>query len=327
MKNSLLPHIEIILPIFNEQENIPLLVKALDSVALKLKTEVEVSYLFVNDGSEDKSNEILSGLHQARGDVRVVELIHNFGHAAALSAGIDHFEGDAAIVMDADLQDSPEALIGMVTAWKKGAKTVVIERGERAEGNRWAFKTFYFLFHKLARNLPPINFGTHCLLDKTVVERLRGLREKNRYFPGLVAYSSGSITPIRFDRHARANGTSRVGTWGLINLAVTACLSFSNVPVRLVSVFGLLCSLVAAATGLTIVGIKIFSDRAIPGWASIMTASMLSSGIQLFCIGLIGEYVARMYEEVKGRPSYLVQNVLEKKGTKKVALIPKLNCV
>ena len=155
MKTQNTPHIEVILPVYNEVRNLLPLLKALDRVASALKDEARMTYLFVNDGSRDGSWELLYRLHKERDDVRVVDLIHNFGHSAALSAGVDHFHADIAVVMDADMQDAPDAILEMLAAWKKGAKTIVAERGERKERNRWAFKTFYYLFHKLAKNMPP----------------------------------------------------------------------------------------------------------------------------------------------------------------------------
>ncbi len=318
MKNHV-THIEVVLPVYNEVRNLLPLLKGLDKVAASLKDEARMTYLFVNDGSRDGSWELLYRLHKERSDVRVVDLIHNFGHSAALCAGVDHFDADVAVFMDADMQDTPDAIIEMLAAWKKGAKTVVAERGERKERNRWAFRAFYYIFHKLAKNLPPIDFGTHCLLDRGVVERIRLLPERNRYFPGLVSFASDEITAIPVDRLARKHGKSRVGLIGLVNLAITACLSFSNTPVRLVSVLGLICSAAAISVGCFIMAVKVLTTKAIPGWASIMTALAFGNGIQLFCMGLIGEYIARIYDEVKERPLYLVGRVLERKAAKKSA--------
>ncbi len=303
------PHIEILLPIFNEVANLVPLTRELDRVISHIKHEVDVSYLFINDGSSDGSTELLHRMAKQRTDMRVVDLIHNFGHSAALACGIDHFQGDALCIMDADLQDSPDALVALYEAWKEGAKTVVAERGERKERSRFFFKLFYYLLHKVARQLPPMNFGTHCLLDADVVARLKALPEKNRYLPGLVAYASGPVAAVRVDRNSRLHGTSRVGSWGLIQLAITALLSFSIVPIRMVSLFGILCSAVAIGAGSTIIAVKLFTDLAIPGWASMMTTVFFASGIQLLCLGLIGEYVARIYEEVKQRPLYLVGSI------------------
>lgn len=308
---SQLPHIEVILPIYNEAENIPLLIKQLDRVTENLAREARVTYLFVNDGSSDGSRDLLLSLVQQRNDIRVVDLIHNFGHGAALAAGVDHFQGDIAVLMDADLQDNPQALRAMFEQWKSGNTTIVAERGKRQEKTRIFFKAFYYLLHKTTKQIPPVAFGTHCLLDKSVINRMRQLKERNRYFPGLVTFSSDKITPVVVDRDARQHGESRVGAMGLINLAVTALLSFSSTPVKMVSVLGLICACGAIFAGLCIVGIKIFTEKAIPGWASLMTAMAFGSGIQLLCLGIIGEYIARIYDEVKQRPLYLVDQVYD----------------
>lgn len=304
-----LPHIEIVLPIYNEIENLPILLAECDRAIALLKGQATVSYLFINDGSSDGSKEALDALYLNRRDVRVMHLLHNFGHTAAIAAGIEYFQGDIALVMDADLQDPPSSMVPMFEAWKKGAETVVAERGDRKEVTAVLFNTFYYLLHKVARGLPPVNFGTHSMLDKSVVNRIKKLKERNRYFPGLVALSSTKVTPITIDRGARAHGRSRVGTFGLINLASNAFLSFSTVPVRLVSWFGLLVSLGALIFGTSIVCIKLFTDKAIPGWASTMSLIAFSTGTQLLCLGIIGEYIARIYDEVKERPLFLVDEV------------------
>lgn len=305
------PHIEIILPIFNEVKNIPILIKRVDAVKQLMTTEAHVSFLFINDGSKDGSAELLNRLHAERNDIRVVHLVHNFGHGPALACGVENFRGDIALFMDADLQDPPEAIPEMFQAWKQGAKTVVAERSSRSESNKVLFNTFYFLLHKIAPTLPPVNFGTHCLLDSIVIERIKQLKEKNRYFPGLVGFASSKVEAVPVHRLKRNEGSSRVGIKGLVHLAVTAFLSFSSMPVRLVSFLGLLASLTALASGSVIVSIKLFTNLAIPGWASTMSALAFGSGIQLLCLGIIGEYIARIYDEVKQRPLYLVDTVLE----------------
>lgn len=314
MKLNRPAHIEVILPVYNEIKTLIPLVKALDAVQVQLKEEANLTYLFIDDGSTDGSRALLERIYRDRTDVRVIHLLHNFGHHHAISAGIHHFEGDIAVVMDSDLQDSPTAIIDMFQAWKSGQKTVVAERGERPEKNSWAFNLFYFFFHRLSPQLPPINFGTHCLLDRTVVLRLRDLKERNRYFPGLVGFTSAQVHPLTLERDSRKDGKSRVGFLGLVNLAITAFLSFSNLPIRFVSILGLASATGAIFCGCTIVLIKILTDRAIPGWASMMSAVAFASGLQLLCLGIIGEYVARIFEEVKGRPLFLVEKILEKKA-------------
>lgn len=307
-------HIEVILPVLNEVKNILPLLKQFDQVAHALGSQARLTYLFVNDGSTDGTKQLLHRLFREREDLRILDFVHNFGHNSALAAGMDYFDADVALVMDADLQDDPKSLLHMFAAWQKGAKTVVAERGQRDEKMNGAFKAFYYLLHQTAPSLPSFNFGTHCLLDRTVVERLRLVREKHRYFPGLVSYVSKDIQHIRFDRADRANGNSRVGWLGRAKLAATALTSFSSAPVRLVAIVGTSCAAAAFAGGVYIIGVKLFTERAIPGWASTMTAIAFASSIQLLCLGVLGEYVARIYDEVKQRPLYLIDRMLEKKA-------------
>ena len=311
------PEIEVILPVFNEVKNILPLVRQLDNAFASFASEVIVTYVFVNDGSTDGSTEMLHALHRDRKDVKVIDLIHNFGHASAITCGIENFNSDIAILMDSDLQDDPDSVETMYRAWKKGAKTVVAERLKRKEKTRLLFGAFYFLLHKVNRSLPPINFGTHCLLDRSVVQRIQKLSEKNRYFPGLVSFSSSKIHAIPMNRNARAAGSSRVGFIGLINLALSAFLSFSTVPIRLVSFLGFGTSLLGFTAASVVTYVKLFTDEAIPGWASTISSIGLTSGVQLLCLGIIGEYVGRIYDEVKDRPAYLIDNVLEPESRKK----------
>ena len=313
------PHLEILLPVYNEQEVIKPLVHELDEVLESLRGEFQINFLIRNDGSSDRTGEILNEISETRDDVRIVNLLHNFGHAAALQAGLDHFEGDLCLLMDADLQDSPNVIPELVEKWKRGAKTIVVERGERGESNSWAFKLFYAIYHRLAKKMPSIDFGTFSLLDASTVVRLKQLGEQSRYFPGLVAYASGPLESVKARRRPRGAGDSRVGLGGLIQLAITACLSFSHIPIRLVSFLGFLSSAFALTVGMSIIAIKILTTKAIPGWASIMTATAISSGVQLLCLGLMGEYLSRIFQEVKSRPLYFVGDVQEKNSRRKAA--------
>jgi dolichol-phosphate mannosyltransferase len=299
-------HIEIVLPVFNEQANIGPLVQALDTATAQLKHRFRFSYLFINDGSTDGSRALIEKLCEKRADIRAIHLIHNFGHSAAIRCGLEHADGDAVVLMDADLQDSPDALPQMVAAWDEGATTVVAVRGKRQERHRLLFHLFYFILRRLSPGHPP--FGPFCLLDRSVVVRLRTLSESNRYFPNLVKFASASITTVRVDRNARRHGSSGFGWRGHVSLAITAFLSASNFPVRLASLMGALCSFLALSTLSVILGIRLFTDVAVPGWAPIMIVVFFVSGVQLLCLGVIGEYIARIYEEIKQRPAYFVES-------------------
>ncbi len=316
MKKRTLPHIEVVLPIFNEVKNILPLVDQLDAVKRQLAEQASMSYLFVDDGSIDGSNELLQRLFRERDDIRIVDLIHNFGHGAGITCGLKYFKGDIAILMDADLQDDPAAIPEMFAKWKQGARTVVAERGTRKERNQFLFRAFYFVLHKITRAIPPIQFGTFSLLDRSVVGRFMHLRERNRYFPGLLSYASEQIHSVRVNRNPRAHGKSRVGTLGLVQLAITAFVSFSSTPIRVVSFLGLMAAAGAFFAAFAIISVRLFTEHAIPGWASTMTAVAFASAVQLLCLGIIGEYVARMYDEVKRRPLFLVDKIYEKRTEK-----------
>ncbi|NDG27660.1 MAG: glycosyltransferase [Proteobacteria bacterium] len=164
------PHIEAVIPVYNEVDSLPMLIQGLDHAKTCLQDDASFSYLFINDGSTDGTTQLLKTLNAQRTDIRVVELLHNFGHSAALACGLEHFRGDVALFMDADLQDPPSALAPLFYQWQQGAKTVVVERGKRPEKHGFLFRAFYYLLRKTSRTLPPINFGTHSLLDKSVVD-------------------------------------------------------------------------------------------------------------------------------------------------------------
>jgi dolichol-phosphate mannosyltransferase len=308
-----IPRIEVVLPIFNEEQNIPILLRELDVVTEKLSGRAKLQYLFINDASTDGSTRLLRQVHARRNDVRVVELLRNFGHGGAVHCGIEHFDGDIAVFMDADLQDSPGIIVDMFEAWEKGEHTVVADRVARKERIRVFIKVFYFLLNRIAKLPNRINFGTFCLLDRSVVERMRQLKERNPYFPGLVILSSARLFPISTSRNARIHGNSRMGLRRQIRLALIALVSYSSTPVHIVSGIGMLSSLGAMAAGVVIICEKLFTDKAIPGWASILTAVFFASGVQLMCLGIIGEYIARVYDEVKGRPMYFIGQIFERK--------------
>lgn len=318
MKN--LPRLEVILPIYNEQENIPLVMAELDKVAGRLSDRAQMTFCFVNDGSSDGSTQMLRELHETRNDVSVIELVRNFGHGSAVLAGIEHSTADAVAVMDADLQDSPELFYQMFNAWERGEKTVVAERTDRSESNRIVFKAFYRLLNLMAKTPTAINFGSHCILDRSIVQRLVQLKERSRFFPGLVSLCSGKICAIPSKRSKRARGASKTGLRGQIQYALIAIIGFSSMPVRMVTAVGFLSAAASICVGMTILGIKLFTDYAIPGWASVMVATSFSCGIQCVCLGIIGEYIARIYDEVKLRPLFLIERVFESSLSAEVAI-------
>jgi dolichol-phosphate mannosyltransferase len=309
--------IEIVLPVWNELASLAPLVESLDAATCELRARFQVTYLFINDGSSDGTRTALQSLCDVRPDIRAIHLIHNFGHSAAIRCGLEHAQGDAVVLMDADLQDSPEALPQMIARWEQGADTVVAVRGQREEQHRWRFQLFYYILNRLSPGHPP--FGTYCVLDRAVVRRLLTLKESNRYFPALVRFASESIATVIVDRKVRRHGNSRVGGIGLLRLAITAFLNASEVPVRMASLMGAFCTLLSLAAIGSITGIKLFTAVGVSGWAFVVAAIFFASGVQLLCLGVLGEYVSRIHHEIKQRPAYFVDTMQDAQQDMKAA--------
>jgi dolichol-phosphate mannosyltransferase len=271
--------------------------------------DLEAEVIFVDDGSSDGSAALVKGLCLEDPRVRQLRLSRNFGHQSALTAGIDHASGEAVVLMDADLQDRPEALPAFIAAWREGAEVVYALRVRRKEGplQRTAFRAFYVLLSRLSGIPQPQDAGIFCLLDRQVVDVLKGMPEHNRYFPGLRAYAGFRQRGIEVERDPRFSGRPRVGVLGLAKLALDGIVSFSYVPIRLVTAMGFLIALAAFSVMCDVLYKKLVSHEAILGWASTLTAILFLGGTQLITLGLVGEYIGRIYEEVKKRPYYIVR--------------------
>lgn len=300
------PSFCIVVPVYNEAETIPALWESLQAVWAR--SNDRFSLLFVDDGSTDESFAKLSAIASQHPEVRILRLSRNFGHQAALTAGIEHAEGDALILMDADLQDRPDSILTFVQEWKNGTDVVYAVRTSRKEGlvSRTAFRTFYRLMSYSAGIRIPMDAGIFGLLDRRVVNVLKSMPERNRYFPGLRAYAGFVQRAVPVEREARHAGTSRVRLSGLVKLAADGLISFSYLPIRVITGVGMLVAFSAFGYALRVLYKKLVSHEAILGWASTLTAILFLGGLQLVMLGLIGEYIGRIYEEVKQRPYYIV---------------------
>lgn len=300
------PHIGIVIPVYNESATIPVLWDRLKQICSGTSTHFE--FYFINDGSTDDSYQKLVELSKANENVNVIRLSRNFGHQAAVTAGIEHASGDALILMDADLQDRPEAIHDFIRAWQDGADVVYATRASRKENvlMRAAFKSFYRLMAKASGIQVPMDAGIFGLLDRSVVDVLIAMPERNRYFPGLRAYAGFTQTSVMVERDARHAGTSRVKFSGLIKLALDGLIAFSYLPIRMITAVGSIVALTAFGYTARVLYKKLVSGEAILGWASTLTAILFLGGLQLVMLGLIGEYIGRIYEEVKRRPYYIV---------------------
>jgi dolichol-phosphate mannosyltransferase len=308
-KASKMDLLSIVVPVFNEQNGILIFYQAL-TLALK-DAGVDLEVIFINDGSTDNSWDILKELHARDTRVKLIDLSRNFGHQNALTAGIECAQGDAVVLMDMDMEDVPGTIPGFLAKWREGYKIVYAIRDRRQVS--FVMKVLYKFFHwinALISDFQMVAAGIFCLMDRQVVEQFKKLPERDRYIPGLRVWVGFKQTGIKSDRGQRYDGKSRVGVIRLIKLAADSIFSFSTLPLRFAILFGLFFSFLSFCLVAGIVWIKIFTKLAIPGWTSILSAVMLIGGIQLICMGFQGEYLLRVFNEVKNRPNYIVREAL-----------------
>jgi dolichol-phosphate mannosyltransferase len=296
--------ISIVVPLFNEQENLPELHRRL---ALALVEERNVEFVFVNDGSKDATASLLQELHARDSRVMVISLSRNFGHQAAISAGIDHASGEAVILMDGDLQDPPEVLPQFIAAWRQGSEVVYAVRTKRKEGlvKRCCYALFYRVFRAVSDLDIPLDSGDFCLMDRKVVDALKRLPERNRFVRGLRSFVGYRQTGLAYERAARQAGKPKYTFKALCRLALDGLIGFSSAPLSLVSQAGAGCLALAAVFGLTLV-VQALQQNGIAGWAIVTAALFLCTGLQLCCLGIVAEYIRRIFLETKGRPTYVV---------------------
>jgi len=300
----------IVIPLYNEERTIPELQRRL---ALTLETmDGPVEVILVDDGSNDSSFALLTQIHRKDPRFKILRLSRNFGHQIAISAGIDVARGDAVILMDGDLQDPPELLTSMVAHWNEGYQVVYTVKRSRKENavKRFAFRSFYRLMHALSTVKIPMEAGNFSLLDRTVVDVLRAMPERNRYLSGMRAWAGFRQIGIEFDRDARYAGKPQMSLHRLFDLALDGILSFSKVPLRMAIYLGLSAACVSFLGGLYVLYEKLFTDKAILGWASTIVSIAFLGGLILLTLGIIGEYIGRIYDEVKQRPLYVIRDAV-----------------
>ncbi len=303
------PSICVVIPIYNEQENLPELFRRLRATFATLP-HVRASVLYVNDGSTDRSLNLM--LAQQREDPRfaVIDLSRNFGHQPALTAGLAAADADAVIMMDGDLQDPPEVIPDLVASWREGAAVVRAVRRERAERGlrRLGFDTFYRLLDWVADFPIPAQVGIFGLLDRQAVHELNRLPERNRFLPGLRAWIGFDQRTVFYERHERAAGAPKQTLWRLVRYALDGLLSFSYKPLRLMFGAGVLVSLCGFLLALTFILKRLMgTETAQTGFTTLVTLVLFLGGLQLMAMGLLGEYLGRIYDEVKQRPLYIVK--------------------
>lgn len=303
--------ISVVVPIFNEGDTIPELHRRLSTVMEGLPEAYELIY--VNDGSRDSSGQLIRDLVAADPHARLIDLSRNFGHQIAITAGMDHARGDAVVVIDADLQDPPEVIPELVAKWREGYDVVYAVRARR-EGESLFKRATAALFYRLIARITnveiPLDTGDFRLMSRRAIEGLKRIRERNRFVRGLVAWLGFRQTGVTFVRQERFAGETKYPLKKMFRFAFDGITSFSFLPLQLAMYLGFVVSFVSFLGILYVIYLRIFTQETILGWASLMTAILFLGGVQLITLGIIGEYVGRIYDEAKGRPLYLTQDVV-----------------
>jgi dolichol-phosphate mannosyltransferase len=299
--------ISVVLPVYNEEGVVEELYRRVRDAVQATGARHEI--IFVNDGSRDGSGHALDELAAAHPQVRVLHLSRNFGHQAAVQAGLAHACGDVVLLMDSDMQDAPEALPRFLLQWQAGYDVVYAVRSHRQEW--WPKRVLFALFHRtlaaVADTSIPVDAGNFSLMDARVVREIVRLGERDRYLPGLRSWVGFRQKGIEVRRQARYDGKPRVSLWGLCRLAKTAIFSFSTFPLFIFSLIGY--AALAVFLGLSGFSLfcRLFTDLAIPGWTSMVLVGSFFGAINALGISMLGAYVARIYDQVRGRPMYLVE--------------------
>ncbi len=297
--------LSVVAPVYNEQELVELFVtRACAAVA-----DFAFELIVVNDGSSDATPQLLDRIAERDPRVRVIHLSRNFGHQAALTAGLEHARGDVVAMIDADLQDPPELIPKMVERWEEGSDVVYAVRKQREGETAFKLATaswFYKLFDKLAQvNLEP-NSGDFRLLDRRALDALLAMTERSRFLRGMTVWVGFNQTAVSYERDARHAGETKYTLRKMLRFSLDAITSFSHLPLQLATYVGLLSAGIAFIAIPVVIGLR-FADSYLPGFGSVTIAILLIGGVQLIALGVIGEYVGRIYDEVKHRPLYIVR--------------------
>lgn len=299
--------ISILVPCFNEQENIQRFMLEITPILKSLEERHEI--LFIDDGSQDNTLPILSLLAQQDEAIKIISLSRNFGKEAALTAGLDHALGDAIIPIDVDLQDPVSLIPKMIEKWNDGADVVIAKREGRSADTlfrRVTARVFYKLMSYLSSTPFPRDVGDYRLMDRVVVEAVRNMGERNRFMKGLFSWPGFNTEVISYQRPQRVEGGSKWHTWRLFNYGLDGIFSFSTAPLRMWTYIGLLLSIFSMASLIYIIVKTLVFGVELPGYASLVSVILFFSGVNLIGLGILGEYMGRIFIEVKQRPIYII---------------------
>ncbi len=302
----------IILPVYNEQENIQTVYARVKEVLEKLNGTHEL--IFINDGSHDNTFHLLQKLHEQDKNVKVVNFSRNFGHQVAVTAGLEYARGDYVAVLDSDLQDPPEILPEFFTKLDEGYDTVFAIRKKRKENvlKQFAYGTFYRLLRTIANTDIPLDSGDFCVMRRNVVDAINSLPERNRFVRGIRSWVGFRQVGLVYERASRSAGNSKYTLGKLFQLAFDGIFSFSYIPLQIMFYLGLTALIISLAGSVVAIYMRFFTTayNQVPGFATTIILVMFIGGLQLFSIGVVGEYLRRVYDEIKHRPLYIVQSKL-----------------
>jgi polyisoprenyl-phosphate glycosyltransferase len=305
------PTFSVVAPVFNEQETLPAFYERIIGVMERVGEPFEV--VLVDDGSRDRSFEVMRQLHERDPRVRVVEFSRNFGHQVAISAGLDHARGRCVVIIDSDLQDPPEVIPELIERWRAGAEVVYAQRAKRSGETRFKLVTaaaFYRLIGRITAVDIPRDTGDFRLLDRTVVDALVAMREHHRFMRGLSAWVGFRQEAVQYERHERYAGDTKYPLMKMVRFSIDAITGFSYVPLQLATSLGFVLAGVSLLGIVIAILLRIF-NHAIVGQATTLILVLFMGGIQLIFLGILGEYLGRIYDEVRARPLYIVREVLE----------------
>lgn len=303
------PELSVVGPVFNEERALP----AFHARLLKTLRSMDVPFeiIYVDDGSRDGTPELLRQLHAEEPRVKVVEFSRNFGHQLAITAGMDHASGSACVIIDTDGQDPPELIPALHARWREGSEVVYAVRTKRV-GESWFKKLTAALFYRLMRKITrvdiPLDTGDFRLVDRKVLGVLSQLRESHRFMRGLTCWAGFRQSRVEYPRAGRTAGTTNYPFWKMLTFATDGITSFSHEPLRWVTITGLSAAALSMGIGLWVLYVRIFNDQAVRGWTSLMALVLFLGGLQLMAMGIIGEYLGRVFDEVKRRPLYVVRD-------------------
>jgi dolichol-phosphate mannosyltransferase len=303
--------LSVVSPVYMEETTINEFYSRLKKVLVDLSLQFDHEIIFVNDGSTDKSLDLILNLSKNDKTIRIVNLSRNFGHQAAITAGTDYAQGDAVVIIDSDLQDPPEIIPSMIEKWREGYKVVYGVRNKRnGESIFKVFtaKIFYRLINRLSDTTLPLDVGDFRLLDRSVVNTLKGLNEKKRYIRGMISWLGFPQYGLQYDREPRYAGKSKYTLNKMIGFALNGITSFSDKPLRLFIYLGFILTFFSMFYAIFLIVNKIiFPQSTIQGWVTLITIILFMGGVQLMSIGVLGIYIGNIYMEVKDRPLYVVE--------------------